>query len=163
MKIDSLKTLMTEELRDVYDAEKQITRALPQMIKSAESPQLKAALSGHLDETKQHVERLEKAFEMLDMKPRGKACHGMKGLVEEGKEMLGLAEPDHYRDAAIISAAQRMEHYEMAAYGTLRAYAEALGQNGVAGLLSKTLEEEKEADRTLTEVATALFSETPSQ
>lgn len=163
MKVENLRTLMTEELRDIYDAEKQITRALPKMIKSVESQGLKDALSGHLDETKHQVERLEQAFELLDIKPRSKSCPGMKGVLEEGQEMLTMTEGDHVRDIAIISAAQRVEHYEMAAYGNVRAYAEALGENEVAELLTETLEEEKQADQRLTEIGITLLSEVESR
>ena len=156
MKLDSLDTLMTEELRDVYDAEKQITKALPKMAKAAHSPELKEALQEHLEVTKGQIARLEEIFGLLDEKPRGKPCSGMKGLLEEGNEVLEEAKggsDENLMDAAIISAAQRVEHYEISAYGTLRTYAECLGNDRVAQLLEQTKEEEAEADKKLSEIS----------
>jgi ferritin-like metal-binding protein YciE len=155
MKLETLDTLLTEELRDVYDAEKQITRALPKMAKAAHSPELKEALQEHLEVTRGQIERLEEIFGLLDEKPKSKPCAGMKGLIEEGSEMLEMDKnsDENLMDAAIISAAQRVEHYEMAAYGTLRTYAECLGNDRVAQLLEQTKEEEEEADRKLSEIS----------
>ena len=161
MKIDSIDTLLTEELRDVYDAEKQITKALPKMAKAAHSQELKEALQEHLEVTKGHISRLEEIFGLLDEKPRSRPCPGMKGIIKEGKEMTMQAdgrEPDHILDAAIISAAQRVEHYEIAAYGTLRSYAEVLGNQRVARLLEQTKEEEAEADRKLSAISEQLLN-----
>jgi ferritin-like metal-binding protein YciE len=159
MKIDSLRALLTEELRDIYDAEKQITRALPKMIKNTQSEELKLALTEHLEETKGQIQRLERCFDLLEMKHRSKPCSGMKGLLEEGQEVMTEVTEEPYRDAAIISAAQRVEHYEIAAYGTVQAYAEAIGEEDVAELLRETLEEEKTADKKLTEIGVEMFSE----
>jgi ferritin-like metal-binding protein YciE len=160
MKIDSLDTLLTEELRDVYDAEKQITKALPKMAKAAHSPELKEALQEHLEITKGQISRLEEIFGLLDEKPKSHPCSGMKGLIEEGNEMLEIdkrASDGNLMDAAIISAAQRVEHYEISAYGTLRTFAEHLGNDRIARLLEQTKEEEAEADRKLTEISEHLL------
>jgi len=156
MKLDTLDTLMTEELRDVYDAEKQITKALPKLAKAAHSQELKEALQEHLEVTRGQIARLEEIFGLLDEKPKSKPCAGMKGLIEEGNEILQEAKGDsdeNLMDAAIISAAQRVEHYEISAYGSLRTYAECLGNDSVAQLLEQTKEEEAEADRKLTEIS----------
>jgi ferritin-like metal-binding protein YciE len=157
MKLDTLDTLMTEELRDVYDAEKQITKALPKLAKAAHSPELKEALQEHLEVTKGQIARLEEIFGLLDEKPKSKPCAGMKGLLEEGSQILEetdkRASDGNLMDAAIIAAAQRVEHYEISAYGTLRTHAERLGNDRVAQLLEQTKEEEAEADRKLTEIS----------
>jgi ferritin-like metal-binding protein YciE len=153
MSHDSLQSLFIDELKDVYNAEKQLVTALPKMAKAASSPELSQALTQHLEETKAHVERLEQIFKSLDLPLRGKKCKGMEGLVEEGKEMLEEGGEDSVLDAGIISAAQRVEHYEMAAYGCLRTYAGLLGHDGAVKLLEQTLEEEEAADQKLTELA----------
>ncbi len=157
MKLDTLDTLMTEELRDVYDAEKQITKALPKLAKAAHSPELKEALQEHLDVTKGQIARLEEIFGLLDEKPKSRPCAGMKGLLEEGSEILEetdkRASDENLMDAAIIAATQRVEHYEISAYGTLRTHAERLGNDRVAQLLEQTKEEEAEADRKLSEIS----------
>ena len=161
MKLDSLDTLMTEELRDVYDAEKQITKALPKLVKAANARELKDALREHLEITKGQITRLEEIFELLDQKPRSHPCAGMKGILEEGNEMLQVdkrGSSENLMDAAIISAAQRVEHYEIAAYGTLRTFAETLGNNRVAQLLEQTKEEEEEADRKLSSISEHLLA-----
>src|SRR5581483_3876143 len=161
MKLDSLDTLLTEELRDVYDAEKQITKALPKMVKAAHSDELREALEAHLEITKKHVERLEEIFGLLNEKPKSRPCAGMKGIIQEGGEMMQFEKrgsEENLTDAAIISAAQRVEHYEIAAYGTLRAYAEQLGNNRVARVLEQTKTEEVEADRKLREISMQLLS-----
>jgi ferritin-like metal-binding protein YciE len=153
MEIDSLNKLYVEELKDLYSAEKQILQALPKMIKKAGNPQLKSAFEEHLRVTETHVDRLDRIFEGLGKSPRGKKCKGMEGLLEEGKEaMQEDMEPD-VLDAALISAAQRVEHYEMAGYGTVRTYARLLGDNQAAKLLQQTLDEEGDADKTLTKIA----------
>jgi ferritin-like metal-binding protein YciE len=161
MKLDSLDTLMTEELRDVYDAEKQITKALPKLVKAANAQELKDALEEHLEITKGQITRLEEIFALLDQKPRSRPCAGMKGILEEGNEMLHVdkrGSSENLMDAAIISAAQRVEHYEIAAYGTLRTFAETLGNNRVAQLLEQTKEEEEEADRKLSSISEQLLA-----
>ena len=153
MEIDSLNKLYVEELKDLYSAEKQILQALPKMVKKAENPQLKKAFEEHLRVTETHVERLDRIFEGLGKSPRGKKCKGMEGLLEEGKEMMQEdMEPD-VLDAALISAAQKVEHYEMAGYGTVRNYAKLLGENLAAKLLQQTLDEEGQADKLLTQLA----------
>jgi ferritin-like metal-binding protein YciE len=161
MKLDTLDTLLTEELRDVYDAEKQLTKALPKMAKAARSPELKEALEEHLEVTKGQINRLEEIFGILDEKPKSRPCAGMKGLIQEGSEIMKVdkrASDEHLMDAAIISAAQRVEHYEIAAYGTLRTYAEQLGNDRVAKLLEQTKQEEADADRKLSSISEELLA-----
>jgi len=155
--INSLETLLLEELRDIYDAEKQLTKALPKMAKAASSEELRDALEEHLEVTKEQVSRLEQVFELLDQPAKSKPCKGMRGLIEEGKEVMEEDGNEYLCDAAIIGAAQRVEHYEIAAYGTVRTIAEQMGNNKVAQLLEETLEEEKEADQKLTEVSMSLL------
>lgn len=152
--IDSLQKLFIEELKDLYDAEKRLTKALPKLAKKATDDDLRAAIEAHLEETQEHVTRLEAAFEELDLTPKGKPCAGIKGIIEEGDEHANEDySDDSLRDAAIIGGAQRAEHYEMAAYGTAIAHAKLLGHDRVVELLSETLEEEKAADEKLTEIA----------
>lgn len=153
MKLDTLKKIYVEELRDVYSAEQQLVKALPKMAKAASSDELRDAIETHLDQTKGHVERLEQIFEALDENPKGKICQAMKGLIEEGSEILGANGEDSVLDAGIIAAAQKVEHYEIATYGTLRSWADLLNQDEAAGLLQETLDEEGEADKTLNELA----------
>ncbi len=157
MKIESLDQLLEEELRDLYDAEKQLVKALPKMAKAASSEELREAITEHLEVTKGQVQRLEQIFESLGVKAKGKPCAAMKGLVEEGQETIEQDATDELRDAALIGAAQRVEHYEMAAYGTARTFAEQLGNNEVAELLEETLNEEKEADEKLTQISESLL------
>jgi ferritin-like metal-binding protein YciE len=152
MSLDSLNTFFINELKDAYSAEKQLVTALPRMAKAAASPELENAFTTHLEETKGHVERLEQIFGMLDLPVRGKKCKGMEGLLEEGKEILEDDGEDSVIDAALIASAQRVEHYEMAAYGCLRTYAELLGHTKAVDLLSETLAEEEAADKKLTEL-----------
>ena len=151
--LESLEQLMQEELKDIYDAEKQLTKALPKLIKKASSPELKEALEEHLGQTEEHIQRLERVFGQLDMPVRGKKCEGMQHLIAEGSEMIGEAEDDASRDAVMIAAAQKVEHYEIASYGTVRTWASLLGHTGVASTLEETLEEEKQADQKLTQIA----------
>lgn len=151
--MESLADLFEDELKDLYNAENQLVKALPRMAKKAGSPALKDAISMHLKETEEHVERLEKIGKSLDLKLKGKMCHAMKGLVEEGKEILEEDGPESVIDAALIGAAQRIEHYEIAAYGTARAIAEQLGHSDVVDLLQQTLDEEGEADKKLTSIS----------
>jgi len=154
MKLHTLRDLYVEELKDIYSAEKQILMALPKMIKGAELPELRAAFEEHLTQTEEHVNRLETIFEGLDVSPKGKKCKGMEGLLEEGSELLEENdEGSIVLDAGLIGAAQRVEHYEMAAYGTARAHAHELGLDGDADLLQQTLDEEEAADMRLTEIA----------
>jgi len=153
MKMETLQELYVEELQDVYDAEKQLVKALPKMAKNANNEELKAALEQHLEQTEEHVSRLERVFEELGEKPKGKKCKAMQGLLEEGKEMMEEDASEEVRDAAMIAAAQKVEHYEIATYGTLRTYAEMLGFDDQADLLQETLDEEKDTDENLTELA----------
>lgn len=147
-----LKELFIDELKDLYSAENQLVKALPKMAKAAEFPELKAGFEEHLEQTKGHVERLESIFSKLDENPKGKKCKGMVGLIEEGKE--AIEEYDGaVRDAALIGGAQRVEHYEIAAYGTVIAMAKQLGKSEFADLLEQTLEEEKETDKKLTAIS----------
>jgi ferritin-like metal-binding protein YciE len=152
MSLDSLDKLFLEELKDVYNAEKQIVAALPRMAKAAEAPELKKAFTNHLRETEGHVDRLERIFKELGQPARGKKCKGMEGLLEEGKEILEEDGEPAVIDAALISAAQRVEHYEIAAYGCLRTYAQLLGYSQAEKLLQQTLEEEEAADKKLTQL-----------
>jgi ferritin-like metal-binding protein YciE len=154
MKMESLQDLYISELSDLYSAERQIVKALPKMIDKTESAELRQALEDHLEETKGHVERLEQVFEMHGEGPKRQKCKGMEGVLAEGAEMVGRDAAPAVRDAAIVSAAQRVEHYEMAAYGTVRTYAEQLGHSRAAAVLQETLEEEKAADEKLTAIAT---------
>ncbi|MGD0098203.1 MAG: ferritin-like domain-containing protein [Terracidiphilus sp.] len=153
MSVDTIDALFVEELKDLYSAENQITKALPKLIKAASLEELRSAFEHHLKETEGHVQRLEQVFEILGSSPKGKTCDGMKGVLDEGSEMLSETAGGNVRDAALISAAQRVEHYEMAAYGTVRSYAESLGQRQISEILQKTLEEEKAADKKLTEIS----------
>ena len=153
MKIDSLEKLYVHELKDLYSAENQILDALPRMIENASDSELKKALEAHRRETEEHVARIVGLFEGLEFEPGGHKCKGIEGLLKEGSEVLDETEEDHVRDAAIISACQRVEHYEMAAYGVARAFASKLGRHDDAEVLTTTLEEEGNADRTLTRLA----------
>lgn len=158
MKIATLDNLLQEELKDIYDAEKRLVRAIPKMAKAASTAELRQALMEHLEVTKGHVQRLEEVFQLLGVPAKAKPCAGMKGLIEEGEEVIGDDATEMLMDAAIIGAAQRVEHYEMAAYGTVRAMAERLGNRQAADLLQETLDEEKEADQKLTGIAKQLLS-----
>jgi ferritin-like metal-binding protein YciE len=149
----SLRDAFIDELRDTYDAEKQVLKALPKMVKAASSEELREAFESHLEETRGQVERLEQVFGSLDEKVRGKHCDGVAGIIEEGKSIMEEDFEDTTMDACLIASGQRVEHYEMAAYGTLVAWAEALGLSDAAGLLQETLAEEKAADEKLTAIA----------
>jgi ferritin-like metal-binding protein YciE len=153
MKLDNLRKLYIEELRDLYSAENQLLKALPKMAKGAASTELKQAFDNHLEETEGHVERLEEIFEDLDESPKGKTCQAMKGLVEEGSEILEEEGEESVLDAGIIAAAQKVEHYEIASYGTVRTFAELLGEKEAVKLLQQTLDEEGAADEKLNELA----------
>jgi ferritin-like metal-binding protein YciE len=160
--MENLKELLVEELKDLYSAEKQLVKALPKIIKGASSDELKTAITEHLEVTKGQVTRLEEVFGHLEEKPKAKTCKGMQGLIEEGSESLNEEEKSTLRDLQLIGAAQRVEHYEVAAYGTAKAMAEKLGLSEAAELLGETLAEEEEADKKLSEVAEALYEEVGS-
>jgi len=149
----TLHDVFLDEMRDMYNAEQQITKALPKMIKAAGSGELRRAFEFHLGETENQIDRLERAFSLLKQKPRGKKCDGMEGILEEGRKVLEEAPDGPVMDAALIAGAQRVEHYETAAYGTLVAWAQAMGHVDVARLLQESLEEEKNADKTLSSLA----------
>src|SRR5215210_1440482 len=151
--IDSLRTHLVEELADALDAERQLTRALPKMAKAAASAKLKAAFQSHLRETERHVERIKQALQQLGERTSSKTCEGMQGLLEEGETMMSEAPAGALRDAVMITSAQKVEHYEIASYGTARTYAQLLGERTVARLLEQTLKEEKAADVKLTTIA----------
>lgn len=151
--MNSLYDLFVDELKDLYSAERQLIKALPRMMKGSTSDELRTAFENHLQQTEGHVERLEQIFERLEESPRGKKCKAMEGLVEEGEEALDHEGESDVLDAGIIGAAQRVEHYEMAAYGTACAHAKALGYEDLASILTQTLQEEEEADRLLTQIA----------
>ena len=153
MKLNSLRELYVEQLHDLYDAENQIIKALPKMIGECSSEELREALEEHLEITRQQATRLEKLFNQLGEKTKSQKCKGMEGVIKEGSELLSEVGNEAVKDAAIIAAAQRVEHYEMAGYGTARTYANLLNEPEAAALLEQTLEEEKEADSTLTEIA----------
>jgi len=149
----SMEDLFYGLLQDVYYAEKQILKALPKMAKKANSPELEKAFLQHRDETETQVERLEQAFEMIDKRAKGKTCPAIVGLVEEGEEVIKEAKDDDIRDAGILAAAQAVEHYEIARYGTLCAWAKQIGKPEIARLLHQSLEEEKKTDVLLTKLA----------
>jgi ferritin-like metal-binding protein YciE len=152
MSAKTLNDLFVEELRDIYDAEKQLTKALPKMAKAADSDELRAAFEEHLDMTRAHVQRCEESFKLMGIAARPKSCEGMQGLIEESEEAIEKLEGT-VLDAALIASAQKAEHYEIAAYGTLATFAEVLDMQDVKDLLDQTLDEEKEADQKLTEIA----------
>jgi ferritin-like metal-binding protein YciE len=156
MKLENLQQLYLKELRDLYDAENQITNALPKLIDAANNSELKNALQEHLNVTLTQIARLEQIFQSLNEKPSGETCKGMKGVIKEGDEIVSAGGDPATVDAGIISAAQRVEHYEMAGYGTVRTYAKLLGQDQHAQLLQQTLDEEEEADQTLTKIASTV-------
>jgi ferritin-like metal-binding protein YciE len=153
MKLDTLKTLYVNELRDLYNAEQQLVKALPKMAKAASSEELQQAFEKHLDQTKTHLERLEEVFEEIGEKPKGKTCKAMKGLIEEGSEMLHEDGEESVIDAGIIVAAQKVEHYEIAGYGSVRTFAHLIGKDKSADLLQTTLDEESEANELLNKLA----------
>jgi ferritin-like metal-binding protein YciE len=154
MKLESLSALLTEQLQDLYSVEQQIIEALPKMIEKANSSQLKAGLSEHLQQTKGQLSRLDRIFDQIpDVKRNGQTCKGMEGIIKEGEEIVKAKGDPEVRDAGIISAAQRVEHYEIASYGCARTYAQLLGQNSWAQLLQQTLDEEKQTDQKLNQLA----------
>jgi len=156
---DTLKTLYVDELRDLLDAEEQLIKAIPKMAEASASDALRSGFEQHLEQTKNHAARIEQILEALGEAPKGKKCKGMQGIVAEGKEMLDEDFEGALMDSAIISAAQRVEHYEIAAYGCVREYAKLLGESEAVSLLEQTLEEEKETDQKLTELARTINPE----
>jgi ferritin-like metal-binding protein YciE len=158
MRLDTLQKLYISELRDLYSAETQLVKALPKMVKGASSPELKDAFEQHLEQTKGHVERLEQLFEQLGESPRGKTCQAMKGLIEEGSEILKEDGEDSVLDAGIIVAAQKVEHYEIAGYGSVRTFANLLGKDEEAKLLQSTLDEEAETNQILNQLAESIVN-----
>ena len=159
MAAENLHDLFIEELRDIYDAEKQLTKALPKMVKAAQSEELRAAFEEHLEITRMQVERVEEVFKSLGMAAKGKTCEGMKGLIEEAQEKIQELEQGSTLDAALIASAQKVEHYEIATYGTLATFAEVMNHQDAKDLLGQTLEEEKEADEKLTTIASQINPE----
>jgi ferritin-like metal-binding protein YciE len=159
MSATNLKDLLVEELKDLYHAEGQLVKALPKMAKAAQNEELRKGILNHLEETEGHVRRLEEVFEHLGVPPKTKVCPAMKGLIEEGNEGIKEHDASPLRDALIIASAQKVEHYEIAAYGTARALAEKLEEDDVARLLQETLDEEGEADKKLTEIADTVNEE----
>jgi ferritin-like metal-binding protein YciE len=159
MSIESLQDMFLHELKDIYDAEKRLLKALPKMAKSAESEELQTAFEDHLGETENQVERLERIFESMDKPARGKKCMAMEGLVKEGEELIKEEDAGPAKDAGLIGAAQKVEHYEIATYGTLAAWAKILGLEDAVELLEETLAEEKAADEKLTSLASEINME----
>ena len=159
MSLDTLEKLYISELRDLYSAENQLLKALPKMAKGASSPELKDAFEKHLEQTRAHVERLEQLFEQLDESPKGKTCKAMKGLIEEGSEILDEEGEESVLDAGIIVAAQKVEHYEIASYGSVRTFANLLGQDEAAKVLQSTLDEESEANELLNQLAESVVNQ----
>jgi ferritin-like metal-binding protein YciE len=154
-----IRDLLIREMQDLYDAEKQLVKALPKMAKAASNAELRQAFTDHLEETKGQVQRLEQAFQTLGVKAKGKPCEAMKGLIAEAQETMGEDMEDQLMDSAIIAAAQKVEHYEISGYGTLCAWAKALGMNDVSDLLEETLDEEKATDDKLTEINEPILAE----
>lgn len=157
-KLTSLEALLKEEIKDIYSAETQLVKALPKMAKAASDAKLREAFEAHLKETETHVERLEEVAKLLEIKPTGKVCKAMKGLVEEGAEAIEEDGEPAIKDLALIGAAQRVEHYEIAAYGTCKAMATALGLKDIAKLLDTTEQQEGKADKKLTSIAEAIMA-----
>lgn len=157
--MENMREVLEHELKDLYSAETQLVKALPKMAKGAMDPQLRQAFEQHLTETEGHVARLEQISEMANLKPRGHKCKGMEGLIAEGSDLLSEEDASAARDAALIAAAQRVEHYEMAAYGSVRTFADLLGEADIVEILDQTLEEEKAADKKLTQIAESHVNE----
>jgi ferritin-like metal-binding protein YciE len=160
MAVKSVQDLLVDELRDIYHAEKQLVKALPKMVKAAKSDELRQAFDHHLEETRGQVERLEMVFDQLEVPARAKRCEAMAGLIEEAQEMMDEIKTPEILDAALIAAAQKVEHYEIASYGSVHALAEALGHGEAAKLLNQTLEEEKAADQKLNQIALSDVNQT---
>ena len=158
-KIKTIEELLVQEIKDLYSAETQLVKALPKMAKAASDPELRAGFESHLEETKTHVDRLEQVAQLLDASPRGKSCKAMKGLIEEGSEVIDEDGDPTVKDLALIVAAQKVEHYEIAGYGSVRTFAEVLGHSEVVELLQLTLDEEGATDQALTELSLRLIPE----
>ena len=158
MELEELHDLFLDELKDVYHAEKQALKAYPKVVKKASAPELKDAVTAHMEQTKEHVTRLEKVFELLGEKPKAKPCKAMMGIIEEATEMMSEDATPEVMDAAIIGSAQRMEHYELAGYGTLRTWSKLMGHKEVTELLQTTLNEEGETDKKLSKLASSLIN-----
>jgi ferritin-like metal-binding protein YciE len=154
MALNSFDDLFVEDLRDLYSAEKQLVKALPKMAEAASTAELKNAFTMHLDQTKGHVARLERIFERMNQKPTGKTCKAMEGLIAEGEEIISMRGDAKVKDAALIGAAQKVEHYEIAGYGTARTYAQELGMDDAVDILQQTLDEESNTNEMLTQIAT---------
>jgi ferritin-like metal-binding protein YciE len=163
MKLNTLEDLLVDNLQDLYDAENQLVKALPKMAKAASSEPLRSAFEQHWEETKGHAERLERVFTALGQKAKRKTCKAMEGLIEEGEEMIGEKADPVVKDAGLIGAAQRVEHYEMAGYGCVRTWARQLGQHQAADLLEQTLQEEKHADQKLNDIAESMVNTAAAQ
>lgn len=153
MKIGNLEDLFVHELKDIYSAENQLSKALPKMAENASAPDLRSAFEQHLEVTQQHIQRLENIFDQFGVSPKGAKCAGMHAIIKEGEDLIGDDADPAVLDAGLIAGAQKAEHYEMAVYGTARTYAQILGHHEAARLLELTLEEEKQADHMLTEIA----------
>lgn len=153
MKIENMEELFLQQIEDLYDAEKRLVKALPKMAEASSSSQLRQAFESHLQETQGHVQRLERVFSEINKEPKSTTCDAMKGLISEGEDMISHIEQSPLRDAGLIAAGNRVEHYEMAAYGSARAFAETLGLSNAVSLLQQTLQEEKTADEKLTRLA----------
>ena len=158
MKFESMEDLFLGQIQDLYDAEQRLVKALPKMAEAANSPQLQAAFEGHLAETRGQVQRLERIFLQLGKEPKGATCEAMKGLIKEGDGVIGDMDQSALRDAGLIAAANRVEHYEIAAYGSARTFAQTLGLTAAASLLEETLQEEKRADHKLTQIAEGMIN-----
>lgn len=163
MKIESLEELFVEELKDLYHAEKQLVKALPKMAKAATSEELRTALTDHLEQTKNHILRLEQVFETVDEKAKAKVCKGMQGLIEEGQETMEEDALEQMADLGLIAAAQKVEHYEISGYGTMRTFAQMLGNQEAVRLLSETLKEEEAADKLLSGISQSLLKESAAR
>jgi len=163
MRLESMEDLFLDQIKDLYSAETQIVKALPKMSKAASSSELKEAFDEHLEQTKEHVQRLEKLCEVLGLTPTGKKCKAMQGLLEEGKEVMSEGDESPILDAALIAAAQRVEHYEIAGYGCARTFANHLGLEEAVSLLQRTLDEEAEADKELTDIAQSAVNSQAAQ
>jgi ferritin-like metal-binding protein YciE len=158
MKIATMEDLFLEQIEDLYDAEQRLVKAIPKMAKASSTPELREAFDSHLEQTTGHVDRLEQIFAQLQKSAKAETCKAMKGLIEEGEEIVDNTDQSPLRDAGLIAAANRVEHYEIAAYGSARTFAETLGLDSAAALLEETLEEEKEADEKLTSIAESLVN-----
>ena len=159
MKIETMQDLFLEQIEDLYDSEKRLIKALPKMVEASTSGQLRRAFEEHLEQTKEHAQRLERIFDSLHKKAKGQTCEAMKGLIEEGEDVADAIEASPLRDAGLIAAANRVEHYEIAGYGSAETFARMLGHDQAAELLQKTLQEEKDADKKLTGIAESMVNE----